>query len=87
MKNLRALLVDDDPSVSGVLAAHLESVGGVEVVGVAANGHECLRLADSAEPDIVFLDIQRTTRPTTPSLRWRAAWRRRGSTGSTAVPW
>lgn len=55
---LRVVLADDHPVVRDGLAALLGSVGGIEVVGQAANGREAIRAAVTLHPDVLVLDIQ-----------------------------
>ena len=55
---LRLLIVDDDALHAEVLAVGLGAEEGVEVVGVAADGREALRLAVRRLPDVVLMDVQ-----------------------------
>jgi DNA-binding response OmpR family regulator len=55
MASSRVLVVEDDPSVRGLLRTILEDEA-LDVV-VAADGEEGLRLARSVEPDVVLLDV------------------------------
>lgn len=56
--DLRALIVDDEPLAREELAFLLEQLGGVEVVGQAADGVQAIGLHEDLEPDLVFLDVQ-----------------------------
>jgi two-component system, LytTR family, response regulator LytT len=56
--NLRTLVVDDEQLARDELCFQLERMGGVEVVGQAANGVEAIEALERLLPDIVFLDIQ-----------------------------
>lgn len=58
MKNLRALIVDDEPLAREGLRLRLEQMDGVEVLGECKNGREALNAIVELEPDVVFLDIQ-----------------------------
>lgn len=51
------LVVDDDFMVARLHARFVELTDGFEVVGVAANGQEALRLAAELDPDLVLLDV------------------------------
>jgi two-component system, OmpR family, alkaline phosphatase synthesis response regulator PhoP len=51
----RILVVDDEPSVSGLLAYNLRKEK--YEVQVAADGREALRLARQSRPDLVLLDL------------------------------
>jgi DNA-binding response OmpR family regulator len=55
MTSKRVLVVEDDPSIRGLLQAVLEDEA-LEVV-LAADGEEGLRLARSIAPDVVLLDV------------------------------
>jgi DNA-binding NarL/FixJ family response regulator len=55
---IRVVLADDHPVVRDGFAALLESIPGIEVVGVAANGHEALRAAVTLRPDVLVMDVQ-----------------------------
>jgi two-component system response regulator LytT len=56
--DLRAVLVDDEQLARDELGYLLGQVGGVEVIGQAANGVEALATIDRLQPDLVFLDVQ-----------------------------
>jgi len=58
MKVIRILLVDDHEVVRLGLAALLEEVAGVTVVGEAGSGIEALRACERLAPDLVLLDIR-----------------------------
>jgi DNA-binding NarL/FixJ family response regulator len=51
------LLADDQGIVRRGMRALLETEPGVEIVAEASDGLEALRLCESAEPDIVILDV------------------------------
>ncbi len=55
---LRAVIADDEVHAREELGFLLGQVGGVEVVGQAANGQEAVRLVEELQPDIAFLDVQ-----------------------------
>lgn len=55
MKEIRILLVEDDPSVRELLKVMLESEGyGIEE---APDGMEALNKAESTQPDLMILDL------------------------------
>src|SRR6185503_17092113 len=56
--DLRTVLVDDEQLARDELGYLLGQVGGVEVIGQAANGVEALATIDRLQPDLVFLDVQ-----------------------------
>lgn len=51
------LLADDDGFVRSALAAFLEGVDGIEVVGQARNGEEAVALALELCPRLVVMDV------------------------------
>jgi DNA-binding LytR/AlgR family response regulator len=55
---ITTLIVDDEPVARKLLREELESLGGVEVVGEAANGREALHQIGALRPELVFLDLQ-----------------------------
>jgi len=55
---IRVVIADDHPVVRRGLAALLESVEGVEVVGQASTGREAVREAQLLAPDVVLMDVQ-----------------------------
>ncbi len=52
---IRALVVDDDADVRGLVRALLERWGAI--VREAADGREALRLLYEARPDVIVLDV------------------------------
>ena len=54
---MRVLLADDHGIVRRGMKSLLESEPGLQIVGEAADGAECLRLCDTLEPDVAILDI------------------------------
>ena len=57
MTSLRVLLADDHALVRSGIAALLDPLEGVEVVGEAADGAEVLDLVATLAPDMVLMDI------------------------------
>lgn len=55
---IRALVVDDSPTLRELLVATLGSDPAIEVVGVAAAGDEAVEKALRLRPDIITMDIQ-----------------------------
>ena len=55
---LRAVVVDDEQLAREELCYLLGQVGGVQVVGQAADGVEALTVIEQSHPDLVMLDIQ-----------------------------
>jgi DNA-binding LytR/AlgR family response regulator len=55
---ISAILVDDEQLASDELAYHLKEFADVEIVATASNGLEAVKLIESLEPDLVFLDVQ-----------------------------
>jgi CheY-like chemotaxis protein len=75
--NRTILIVDDDPSIRRLIAATLEDVSGYRMTE-AGDGQEAVERARTAQPEIVFLDIEM------PKLNGIEACRRLRSEPSTA---
>ncbi len=58
MKNIRTLLVDDEPLAVRGLKLRLDEFSDIEVIGTCSNGREAVRAIKEEKPDLVFLDIQ-----------------------------
>jgi two-component system LytT family response regulator len=56
--NVRALIVEDEAPARQSLREYLADVPWVSVVGEARDGVEALRLLDTLEPRLVFLDVR-----------------------------
>ena len=54
---MRILLVDDDAAFVELLQTRLAEDERLEVVGVAAEGTEALRLARELQPDVILMDV------------------------------
>jgi two-component system response regulator LytT len=57
-EDLRTVVVDDEQLAREELCFLLQQLGGIEVVGQAANGVEALRVIEEHQPDLVMLDVQ-----------------------------
>ena len=57
MDVVRVLLVDDQAPFMHALVSVVGESAGFMVVGEAATGEECLRLASEVGPDLVLLDV------------------------------
>src|SRR5579872_2004909 len=55
---ISAVLVDDEKLASDELAYQLREFADIEIVAVASNGLEAVKLIEDLEPDLVFLDVQ-----------------------------
>ena len=58
MKPIRILITDDHLIVREGLRLILETVEGVDIVGEASDGAECLRLVPELQPDVILMDLQ-----------------------------
>ena len=58
MREIRALIVDDEPLARRGIRQLLEREPDVTVVGEARNGRDALRALRTLNPDLVFLDVQ-----------------------------
>jgi DNA-binding NarL/FixJ family response regulator len=54
---VRVLVADDHPAFRGGLRGMLSSVDGMEVVGDAANGEECVAATMELRPNVVLMDL------------------------------
>jgi len=54
---IRVLIAEDSPLIAALLRAHLESEPGIQVVGVAKNGAEAVKMAQSLKPSLVTMDL------------------------------
>ena len=55
---LRAIVTDDTSLYRRMLTDILKSIPGVEVVGAAFDGEDCLSMAEKLKPDFITLDMQ-----------------------------
>jgi two-component system LytT family response regulator len=55
---IRTLIVDDEPLARSNLSVLLRRDPEIEIVGECGSGAEALRVIRSAQPDLVFLDVQ-----------------------------
>ena len=53
----RLVVVDDDRTIRDVVSLTLRSTGQIEVIGLAADGTEALRVVGEEQPDVVLLDL------------------------------
>ncbi len=57
MKPVRVLVAEDSELFAQTIVEILEADRGVEVCGVARNGRDAIKLAESARPDVILLDV------------------------------
>lgn len=58
MKNIRTLVVDDEPLARARIVNLLQKFEFINLLGECKNGHEALEKIVNYKPDLVFLDIQ-----------------------------
>ncbi len=59
MKNMRALIAEDEPILAAVLARSLQRLWpGIEIVASCANGAQAVTDALALRPDVMFVDIK-----------------------------
>jgi DNA-binding NarL/FixJ family response regulator len=56
--DVRVVVVDDEALVRAGLRAILETAGGIDVVGEAADGEQALAVTRASRPDVVLMDVQ-----------------------------
>ena len=56
-KKIRILIADDNDEFCIILKDYLNNEGNFDVVGVAKNGIEALKLISESKPDLLILDI------------------------------
>jgi two-component system LytT family response regulator len=58
MRNIRALIVDDEPLIRRGLKRALGKIEGLEIAGECGSGAQAVAVIRSSEIDVVFLDVQ-----------------------------
>ena len=58
MKKIKVLIADDHAVVRSGLAAILDTVADIKVVGLAKNGAEAVETALAAKPNVIIMDIR-----------------------------
>lgn len=54
---IRVVVIEDDPMVQEINTQFIERIPGFQVVGVAANGAEGVKLVQALAPDLVVMDV------------------------------
>lgn len=57
-RTTKAIVVDDHPMMAHATRQLLDRIENIEVAGVAHSGRGAIELAESTQPDLVFLDYQ-----------------------------
>ena len=79
VSTLRTVVVDDEQLARDEVCFLLGEIGGVEVVGQAANGVEALQVIEAESPDLVMLDVQM---PGLRASKWPGGWPKPAATRS-----
>jgi DNA-binding NarL/FixJ family response regulator len=66
---VRILLMDNQRLFASAIHAKLEQDPRFEIVAVASDGHDAVRLADEAKPDVVLVDTECRTAETLSATR------------------
>ena len=56
MHRIRAVVVDDDAELRGLLRLQLELAGDIDIVGEGQDAEEVIDLTDKLHPDVIILD-------------------------------
>ena len=54
---IRLLVVDDSPTARRLLVEIFQEDAGIEVVGVARDGRQAIKLASRLRPDVITMDL------------------------------
>lgn len=57
MQKVRVCVADDNRELVNLLSEYISAQDDMEVVGLAYNGQECLRIVEEKQPDVLILDI------------------------------
>lgn len=57
MENTTICIIDDNRELVHIMTEYLNDQEGMEVIGVAYDGKECLELLETVEPNVLLLDI------------------------------
>ncbi|MFV8827978.1 sporulation transcription factor Spo0A [Alkalihalobacterium sp. APHAB7] len=57
MQKVKVCIADDNRELVGLLNEYISAQDDMEVVGVAYNGQECLKIVEEKQPDVLILDI------------------------------
>ena len=58
MTSIRVMITDDHLIVREGLRLILETTEGIDIVGEASDGAECLQLVPTLQPDVILMDLQ-----------------------------
>ena len=56
-KNIRCMIVDDEPMAREILENHLKQIDTIEVIASCKNAIEAFNIINSHDVDLIFLDI------------------------------
>jgi len=57
IKRIRVAVADDNQQLRDMIVSYLKEQNGIEVVGAACNGVECIQLLEEKEPDVLVCDM------------------------------
>ncbi|MEM9170300.1 MAG: chemotaxis response regulator protein-glutamate methylesterase [Pseudomonadota bacterium] len=58
MSTVRVVVVDDSPTMRGLIIGHLQRDPSIEVVGTAGDPYEARQVIKASNPDVITLDIE-----------------------------
>lgn len=57
MKRIRVAIADDNQQLREMIVSYLGEQNGIEIVGAACNGLECIQVLEEKEPDVLVCDM------------------------------
>lgn len=57
VENIKICIVDDNKELIQLLKDYISKQEGMEIIGTAYNGQDCLKLVERLKPDVLLLDI------------------------------
>jgi len=58
MRQIKCVIVDDEPTARNIMQAHIAQIDGIEIVATCKNAMEAIACLNNSEVDLMLLDIQ-----------------------------